>query len=304
MFYHQQTSSTRPLLIFLSLVLCFLHISVHAKPVGPDFPPIISKDSFPSFEDCRNKLISPGKDKAMYFTGLSSFKDVKKAKQYAISHGLTHVTASYPNKFTDKGQYEGDEAQFRQFQKDFSRAYAQKTEGVAYLMLDDGKEPAEESIFYSVEFEAMKKGGHVDKIIRFSFTDRDNVAEPTKETKIYWEKPDGSPSYASGQCGVHITHYQIPKGDNKYYLEAQLKDAYGFEVGHVDKTDATEPVNVLSALPHPLVITAAKPGSSKDPDSAPLHFAYGDDEWTSDDDRCKFGGYEDGNREGDCGFAC
>ena len=97
---------------------------------------------------------------------------------------------------------------------------------------------------------------------------------------------------------------QIPKGDTKYYLEAQIKDANQIEIGHLDKTDATESVNVNSALPLVLIITAAKPGSSADPDGAPLQFAYGADKWSSDDTRCKFGGYQNGNREGDCGFAC
>ncbi|KAL8859796.1 MAG: hypothetical protein Q9178_003628 [Gyalolechia marmorata] len=239
----------------------------------------------------------------MYFTGLK-FKEMKKAKKYALDHGLTHVTDRHPTGFSDKGKYSGSEQEFGQFLKDFSQVYAEKTEGIAYLMLDDNQNAAPDSIFYSVEFEVMKNGGHVDKILQFPYNNGDGIDDPTTATKVYWEKPKYAPSYAKGQCGVHITHYQIPKGDDKYYLEAQLKDAYGFQIGHLDKTDATEPVDVFSALPSVLVITAAKPGSSEDPDSAPLQFAYGADSWSSDDERCKFGGYEDGNREGDCGFAC
>ncbi|KAL8725290.1 MAG: hypothetical protein Q9166_007439, partial [cf. Caloplaca sp. 2 TL-2023] len=117
----------------------------------------------------------------------------------------------------------------------------------------------------------MKNSGHVKKILRFPFTNPPD--DPTTVTNVYWEKPADSPSYAKGRCGVHITHYQIPKGDNKYYLEAQLKDDNGVEIGHLDKTDATDSVDVFSALPHVLVITAAKPGSSQDPDGAPLQFA-------------------------------
>ncbi|KAL8655268.1 MAG: hypothetical protein Q9226_003109 [Calogaya cf. arnoldii] len=94
-----------------------------------------------------------------------------------------------------------------------------------------------------------------------------------------WEKSTSAASYTKGQCGVHITHYQIPRGDNKYYLEAQIKDAAHLEIGHVDKTDATEPVNISGALPLVLVITAAKPGSSEDPDGAPLQFTYRADSW-------------------------
>ncbi|KAL8886707.1 MAG: hypothetical protein Q9192_006441, partial [Flavoplaca navasiana] len=114
---------------------------------------------------------------------------------------------------------------------------------------------------------------------------------------MFWEKAKDAPSYAKGQCGVRITHYQIPKGDNKYYLEAPIKDTYGFEIGHLNKTDATKSVDIFSALLSVLAIKAAKPGSSDDPDGAPLQFAYGDDTWSSDDERWKFGGYEDWNRK-------
>ncbi|KAL8637005.1 MAG: hypothetical protein Q9226_009172, partial [Calogaya cf. arnoldii] len=248
--------------------------------------------SFPTLQECRDKITPPVKDKAMYFTGLP-FKDVKKAKRYAESHGLTH-----------RKLYDGDDNASGQFLRDFLQAYAEKTEGIAYLMLDDDKNAADDSIFYAVEFETMKNGGHVDKILQFPFNDGKGIDDPTKATKIYWEKSTSAPGYTKGQCGVHITHYQIPNGDNKYYLEAQIKVAAHVEIGHLDKTDATESVNVNSALPLVLVITAAKPGSSKDPDGAPLQFAYGADSWSSDDARCSFGGYEDGNREGDCGFAC
>ena len=171
-------------------------------------------------------------------------------------------------------------------------------------MLDEDQNAAPDSIFYSVEFEAMKNGGHVDKILQFPFNNGRGIDDPTTATKVYWEKSDEPSRYAKGQCSVHITHYQIPKDDTKYYLEAHIKDAHGIEIGHVDKTDATEPVNVYSALPLVLVITAAKRGSSKTPDDAPLQFAYGGDKWSSKDNRCKFGGYEDGDREGDCRFAC
>ncbi|KAL8976192.1 MAG: hypothetical protein Q9205_007756, partial [Flavoplaca limonia] len=125
----------------------------------------------------------------------------------------------------------------------------------------------------------------------------DGIDDPTTATKVIWEEPKDAPSYAKGQCRVHVTHYQIRQCADKYYIEAQIKDAYGFLVGHLDKTGATKPVDVFSALPLVLVITAAKPGSSEDPDGAPLQFAYGSDKRSSDDERYKFGGYENGDRE-------
>lgn len=188
----------------------------------------------------------------MYFTGLKSRADVNKAKAWALDHGLTHVTNCYPSGFTDKGNYKKDENAFGQFLKDFSLAYAERTEDIAYLMLDPDKNPTSNSIFYAVQFEAMKKGGLIDKIVQIPFTNRNDVTDPAKDTKHtrkYWERATNAAatdadSYAKGQCGVHITHYQIPKGDNKYYIEAHIRDAHGIEIGHVDRTDATEPVNV------------------------------------------------------------
>ena len=103
---------------------------------------------------------------------------------------------------------------------------------------------------------------------------------------------------------MHVTHYQIPEGGSFYSIETTIFDAIGTQIGNLPKTDATEPVDVTSALPLVLVITVAQPGSSDDPDGAEIRFAYGDQSWGSDDDQCKFGGYEDGNREGDCGFTC
>ncbi|KAI4265617.1 MAG: hypothetical protein L6R38_009287 [Xanthoria sp. 2 TBL-2021] len=113
---------------------------------------------------------------------------IKAAKKYALQHGLTHVTACYPDKFTDKGQYKENLNAFGQFLRDFSQAYAEKTEGIAYLMLDDNQNAAPDSIFYAVEFEAMKNGGHVDRILQFPFDGGKGVDDPTKAKKIYWEK--------------------------------------------------------------------------------------------------------------------
>ncbi|KAI4270978.1 MAG: hypothetical protein LQ337_006342 [Flavoplaca oasis] len=301
MAFLQLRSLTCYLLLLCSLTPGLLNVFVHATPIA-QFTPLTR--GFPSLEECRDKINPPEKNKAMYFTGLTKRKDQNKAKKYALDHGLTHVTDRYPTGFADRGKYSGTNEEFTQFLKDFSQTYAEKTEGIAYLMLDDNQNADPKSIFYAVEFEVMKNGGHVDKILQFPYNSGDGIDDPTTATKVYWEKAKDAPSYAKGQCGVHITHYQIPKGDDKYYLEARLKDAYGFEIGHLDKTEATNPVDVFSALPLVLVITAAKPGSSENPDGAPLQFAYGSDNWSSDDERCKFGGYENGKREGDCGFAC
>ena len=293
--------SGQGLLVLLPLLFWLFTSVVQASAIPP---PTFIKPKLPSLEDCRGKITAPGKDTLMYFTGLKTRKDINTAKKYAEDHGMTHVSKVYPDGFTDPNRYEGTDEEKRQFQKDFSQVYAEKTTGTAYLMLDDDKEPASDSIFYTVEFKAMKDGGHVDKILRFPFTSPPD--KPKDSTKKYWEKSSDAAGYATGWCGVHITHYQIPEGGSSYSVEATIFDAHGIEIGRREKTDATEPVGVTGALPYVLMITAAKPGSSEDPDSAPISFAYGDQSWNSDKEsqRCKFGGYEDGNREGDCGFTC
>ncbi|KAL8762799.1 MAG: hypothetical protein Q9184_001281 [Pyrenodesmia sp. 2 TL-2023] len=288
-------------LLLLPLLLWLLALPTIATPVIGVIPAVLPK--LPSLGDCRSRITVPDKDKSLYFTALKPGREEpNKAKAYGESHGLTHVSRVYPQHFTEINRYSGSAKEKRQFQMDFSQVYAERTSGIAYLMLDDGKNAAPESIFYSIEFEKMKHGGRVDKILRIPFTNPPD--DPTKSNEEYWVKPSDAPDYATGRCGVHVTHYQIPKGDDKYYLEAKISDDYAIEIGHLEKTDATEPVDVTSALPHVLVITAAKPGSSEDPDGAPLQFAYAGKTWTSDSTDCKFGGYEDGNREGDCGFSC
>ena len=141
--------------VLISHVLC-----------GP--PPI--KPHFPSLDDCRNKIKSQDKDIAMHFSKLGQWYSVGIAKGYAVDHGLTHVTNQYPDKFCNQDQYQGSKKQLKQFQSAFSQAYAERSTGITYLMMDKGKVPSTGNIFQSVELEAIKKGGGVDKKIRFNFT--------------------------------------------------------------------------------------------------------------------------------------
>lgn len=117
---------------------------------------------------------------------------------------------------------------------------------------------------------------------------------------------DPSVGYATGSCGVHVTHYQIPEGpDNYYSIETQIKDANGDQIGEISRTTATGPINISSKLPYQLIVTTALPGSVPDTDAEPVNFAYGGDSWNSGDQtRCSQGGYENGARNIDCGFAC
>ena len=112
--------------------------------------------------------------------------------------------------------------------------------------------------------------------------------------------------YATGQCGVHVIHYQIPEGPNNFYsIEATIKDANENQIGEISITTATGPINISSKLPYQLVVTTALPGSVPDTDAEPVSFAYGGDLWNSGDQtRCSVGNYDSGARNMDCGFAC
>ncbi len=57
--------------------------------------------------------------------------------------------------------------------------------------MDLKKKPKDKSIFYSVEFPAMKASGNVDKIIWLDINDR--PSDPTKETRVWWKKGDSDP---------------------------------------------------------------------------------------------------------------
>lgn len=181
--------SKRGFAMLLSLLFWLAASVVVASPVGlGDLEKREPKPAFPSLQDCRDNFTAPAQDKAMYFTGLKKRKDINAAKKYAVDHGLVHVSLSYPTSFTDVGQYEGSNEDQRNFQKAFSQVYAEGTTGIAYLMIDDDKEPAADSIFNTVEFEAMKNGAKVSKILRFPKT----ADDPTKSTNEFWPDDQGA----------------------------------------------------------------------------------------------------------------
>ena len=112
--------------------------------------------------------------------------------------------------------------------------------------------------------------------------------------------------YVHGQCGVHLTQYQIPVGpDNFYSIDAVIKDANGDIIGNIDRTTATARIDISSKLPYTLAVTTVLPGSVPNTDAEPVQFGYGAELWNSgDENRCSVGGYDSGARRMDCGFVC
>ena len=110
--------------------------------------------------------------------------------------------------------------------------------------------------------------------------------------------------YVTGQCGVHITQYQKnegPGGDtSKYRFDVTIKDAAGGVIGGVQTAtiDDGGSLAVSSELPYQFIVSVG----NVDEDS--VSFAYAGQSFSSSSGQCGFGGYEDGNRDGDCGFSC
>ncbi|KAI6085697.1 hypothetical protein F4821DRAFT_260609 [Hypoxylon rubiginosum] len=117
--------------------------------------------------------------------------------------------------------------------------------------------------------------------------------------------PTTEKRFVSGQCGIHVTQFQ--KNENgvgsEYQFTVQIKDAVGDGIGGVkgqaiaDRTSFDILPGPSNELPAKLTLTA---GSV---DSDPITFAYNGQSWSSSSG-CSTGGYQNGNREMDCGFAC
>ena len=62
--------------------------------------------------------------------------------------------------------------------------------------------------------------------------------------------------------------------------------------------DALNPVHIGSALPAEVVVSIGGQ------DELPVSFQYGNQQWNSKSPQCNSGGFENGFRQGDCGFTC
>lgn len=126
------------------------------------------------------------------------------------------------------------------------------------------------------------------------------------------EDEDGNPTLVPGWCGVHVTQYQKnmedgPGDTSQYRFDVQLYDSkkslIGF--GNVLQVADTKEVGVPSGLPY--VFTVGTENNKPYPiDSDAVLMSYNGQQWGSNDQKhfCNFGSYNDGKREGDCGFDC
>ena len=277
--------------------------------------PSTLEDKYPDLDECRSKC-SVAADVSLFYSKVGKHED--KPQKFADQAGLKLVRDTYPSGFTDKNdQYTG----YKKFATRFSQAFAEKTAGTAYVMLPtDGTTDISSSVWVKTEKPKLTAdGGTCNRIVKvdpddFSkkcvFWDRSGAKDPNMsncglENGPVPDPPSGG-AYATGWCGVHVTQYQKheansnPTGD--YKLDITIKDASGATIG--TNYGAVAPngvgVGVTSKLPWVLVVTA----QAVDDDA--VLFRYADQAWGSNDQEhhCNFGGYEDGNRDGDCGFQC
>lgn len=132
----------------------------------------------------------PAKDKAIYFTGQRA-QAINDIVRWANGQHLTSVRNIWKSaNFYQRGQYkEVDDNTFRDFQKAFSRYYAELTDGKAYLIFPHNQEPSKSGIFYTVELQEIIKHNKVEEIVWIDqnrIHDKDYKWEDEKKT--YWKK--------------------------------------------------------------------------------------------------------------------
>lgn len=185
-----------------------------------------------------------------------------------------------------------------------SKGMAELSSGKVYVMLPSdskGTEWPKGSYWNDFEWPALQKNTDVSEVIRVN-PDNDN-----QETILGGNT--NANAYAPGWCGVHVVQYQKNEGPpgtnggtNNYRLDVYIYDNDQNEIGRIEKADASPPggLGVTSKLPYVLIVT---PGAV---DDDPVTFKYAAQSWAYADvaHHCNFGGYENGNREGDCGFTC
>ena len=107
--------------------------------------------------------------------------------------------------------------------------------------------------------------------------------------------------FVPGRCGIHVTQFQ--KNENgvgaDYQFDVVVKDGVGNGVGGVSRLAVPDfqTRSFASGLAGNIDITVGAV------DADPVKFVYNGFTFSSSNG-CATGGYEDGNREMDCGFAC
>ncbi|KAL8856630.1 MAG: hypothetical protein Q9178_006786 [Gyalolechia marmorata] len=281
---------------------------------GSPFDPAPLEDKYPLLPECRDKC-KVDKDKSLFYSQVGKFQD--KPTDFAKQEGLTLVREAYPAGFTDKRP---DSTAYTKFAERFSIAFSEKTSGIAHVLLPTDGTSVDNRVWGRIEYGNLtRSGGECTRIIKvdpedFSkrciLWDREGNYDDDNYSRCGLQNqpvppPPSKGDSQGGTCRVHVTQYQKNEPNFSspvYRLDVTIRDAGGKIVGSVAGVDAPtdQYVDVTSLLPYVLQVAAGEVD-----DSAVL-FKYGDQSWGSNDaeQNCDFGGYEDGNRDGDCDFQC
>ena len=139
-------------------------------------------------------------NKAFFFSGFSVSEN-NKVKSWAQAAGLTHVGIAWKDaNFVNVKNYEdgNDPAKVAKFRDDFSAVFAQKSKGVAYIMIKGDGEPASSRTFARAEFPQIKSVGEVTKIIKLpsSLLDENTRSVSEASGTQFWAKGDADPKFA------------------------------------------------------------------------------------------------------------
>lgn len=129
----------------------------------------------------RSKSKTPNPGQCIFFSGFRGPAQLQAAEAYAELKELKIVALCYPKHFVEKNQHSGTPNEKYQFQKNFSRVFAESAINVAYLMIDDDKVPTPNSIFMNTELPILRANGTTIKRIPFI----NPLDDPTSATRTF-----------------------------------------------------------------------------------------------------------------------
>ena len=184
------------LFLLISLGLFFFKpasaasVGEHSASTARLFPRYDYPDDYPypKKDDCTN-TVQTQQDKSLFYTGLSGYGLTGKHLQtYKKQAGLYIVGGAftYPSGFVDPktvGDDDKDAAYYAQFADDFSEAFAEKSSGQVFLLLNMETDPNNpdnghcSTTWYRKEYPALKANSDVTKITQVDPTDFTNTKQ-------------------------------------------------------------------------------------------------------------------------------
>ncbi|KAH7410379.1 hypothetical protein DE146DRAFT_775905 [Phaeosphaeria sp. MPI-PUGE-AT-0046c] len=143
---------------------------------------------------------APAKDKSCFFTGMDVGEKnprqntIEAKKQCKILRLTTLEGIWKKNQMLNQGQWKKPivPQDWSNFLGWVSEIFADKTSGTAYLLIPGDIAPRGASIFYSIEFQAMKRSEQTDSIqkINFVYGNTPKLPDPSsdKEDPTWWAK--------------------------------------------------------------------------------------------------------------------